>query len=257
MNVFLTLAIILFGYMTFWFLISLLIKRNDIADIAWGIGFIVMAWSSYYLFRNFTASALIVSLLVTLWGTRLALHILKRFRTRGEDSRYLNWREKWGEFFYIRSYLQIYILQGFLLFVISTPVFFINGKATTSLDLLTLIGTAVWLLGFFFEAIADFQLAQFVSKAENKGRIMQSGLWKFSRHPNYFGEVVLWWGIFIMALSIEKGVYTIIGPLTITGLILFVSGIPLLEKKYHNNPNYKEYKSRTSAFFPLPPKINR
>jgi steroid 5-alpha reductase family enzyme len=141
-----------------------------------------------------------------------------------------------------------------LLVIISLPVTHVilgGGPEFTALDA---AGLLVWIVGFAFEAAADFQLARFKRSSAGTGRIMTSGLWKYSRHPNYFGEVVLWWGIFIVALSVPLGWATFIGPLVITVLILRVSGIPLLEKKYSGNPDFEEYRRRTSAFFPLPPR---
>jgi len=252
MNYYLTLIIILFVYMTFWFLVSLVKKRNDVADIAWGLGFILLAWFSFY-FSDFSFKALLVDSLVTLWGLRLAWHIYGRNRGKTEDYRYLTWRKEWGKWFILRSYLQVYILQGAFLFLIIQPVLLIN-KSVETIGVADFIGVLVWFVGFYFESIGDRQLKQFVSNPANKGKIMDQGLWRYTRHPNYFGEVVQWWGIGIIALSIPNGFITIIGPLTITVLILFVSGIPMLEKKYIGRPDFEAYKKRTSIFFPFPPK---
>ena len=117
------------------------------------------------------------------------------------------------------------------------------------------VGVLVWIIGFLFEAVGDYQLRRFIGNPLNKGRIMMSGLWRFTRHPNYFGEVVLWWGIFLIALSVPGGWRTIVGPATITFLILKVSGIPMLEAKYRSNPQYEAYQRRTSSFVPLPPRL--
>ncbi len=130
----------------------------------------------------------------------------------------------------------------------------INVAPTSPLTLLDGLGIAVWLTGFFFEATGDWQLKQFVQNPANRGKLINTGLWRYSRHPNYFGEVTQWWGIYLIALSTPRGWITILGPITITVLILFVSGIPMLEKKYHGRPEFEAYKRRTSAFFPLPPK---
>ena len=114
----------------------------------------------------------------------------------------------------------------------------------------------IWLIGFSFESIGDRQLREFIRHPANKGRIMDKGLWRYSRHPNYFGEVTQWWGIFIVARSLPESWWTVIGPLTITVLILFVSGVPLLEEQYVGRDDFEEYKNRTSIFFPLPPKAS-
>lgn len=239
--------------MTGWFILSVVKKRNDVADIAWGLGFVLISWSGLY-FANISLRGLLVNLLVTIWGVRLAWHIHKRNLKKHEDYRYAAWRKEWGKWFFVRSYFQVYLLQGLFLYLIIQPVNFIHYRVSSSLGIFDLIGLLVWIIGFYFESIGDSQLKTFISNPANKGKLMKTGLWKYSRHPNYFGEVTQWWGIFIIALSIPFGYITIIGPITITVLILFVSGIPLLEKKYEGRKDFEEYKKRTSVFFPLPPK---
>jgi len=253
MNFFLITGLILFLYMNLWFVIALAGKRNDVADIAWGPGFAVMAWSGIIIEQKWGVSALLVNVLVTIWGIRLAWHIFRRNRNKGDDFRYLEWRKRWGKWFYLRSYFQVFMLQGVLLFIIVFPVLFINKNGGGTPGWFDLAGLLVWCTGFIFEATADRQLAEFVKESSNKGKILQTGLWRYSRHPNYFGEVVQWWGLFLIALSFPGGWITFPGPLTITLLILFVSGVPLLEKKYAGRSDWEEYKNRTSIFFPLPP----
>lgn len=250
-NYFPILALFLLEYMIFWFIISVLKKRNDVADIAWGLGFVLMAWLSFLL-SDYSTTALLVNSLVTIWGIRLSWHIYLRNRNKSEDSRYLVWRKTW-KCFYLRSFFQVFILQGIFLFLVSYPVMFINKFATTDFGIIEVVGMLVWGLGFFFESVGDRQLKLFISNPANKGKLMDQGLWRYSRHPNYFGEVTQWWGIFLIALSIPGSLSTIIGPLTITILILFVSGVPLLEKKYAGRPDFEDYKKRTSLFIPLPP----
>lgn len=254
MNYYITLALLLFVYMSLWFVFSLIKKRNDVADVAWGLGFVLMAWTSMFLSNDFGLRSVLINILVSIWGLRLAWHIHTRNKGKTEDYRYEAWRKEWGSFFYIRSYFQVYLLQGFLLFLIVLPVLVINKNYSSSVGLLDFFGIAVWLFGFYFEVVGDAQLARFIKNPENKGKLMQSGLWAYTRHPNYFGEVTLWWGVWLIALSVPNGIYAIIGPLTITILILKVSGIPLLEKKMEENPDFQEYKSRVSMFIPLPRK---
>ena len=253
MSIYTTLGIILFIYVVCCFIFSIILKRNDIADVAWGLGFCLMSWSAFY-FSDFSPVSLLVNILVAIWGIRLSLHIYKRNKGKPEDFRYLNWRNQWKNF-YLRSFLQVFLLQGLFLYIIAISIIFINLNAPQKFSVLTVIGIVIWWFGFSFEAIADHQLKVFKSNPNNKGKIITTGLWKYSRHPNYFGEVVLWWGIFIVALGIENGAYTIVSPLLITYLIVFVSGIPMLEEKYKNHQTFQEYKKRTSVFFPLPPKI--
>jgi len=253
MNYFLTLAIILFAYMSFWFIISVLKKRNDIADVAWGLGFILLTWGSYFFSADFNLRGLIVGILVSIWGLRLAWHIYSRNKGKTEDYRYLAWRKEWGNWFYLRSYFQVYILQGVFLFLIILPVLFINKNTGQVIGILDFVGVLVWSIGFIFEVVGDAQLSRFIKNPENKGKLMQSGLWRYTRHPNYFGEVTTWWGIWLISISVPYGWISVVGPLTITILILKVSGIPLLEKKMEENPEFVEYKKRTSMFIPLPP----
>lgn len=240
--------------MSLWFVFSLIKKRNDVADVAWGLGFVLMAWVSFYISDNSSVRGLLVGLLVSIWGLRLAWHIYARNKGKAEDYRYLAWRKEWGKWFYPRSYVQVYLLQGFFLFLIVFPVLLINKSTGTALGILDLLGVAVWLFGFYFEAVGDAQLARFIKNPANKGKLMQSGLWAYTRHPNYFGEVTQWWGLWLVALSIPNGWLGIIGPLTITFLILKVSGIPMLEKKMAENPEFVEYKRRVSVFIPMLPK---
>lgn len=252
MNTYLILGIILFVYMNLWFILSLVKKRNDIADIAWGLGFVLIAWSSF-IFGSHDLKPAIVNILVTVWGLRLALHIYKRNKNKPEDSRYVEWRNQWKNF-YLRSYLQVFMLQGLFLFLIIQPVILVNLSEKLSFGATEIFGILVWFIGLYFETVADNQLKEFISDPINKGHVMDKGLWKYSRHPNYFGEVVMWWGLFLVAIPSSYGLLTIVGPITITLLILFVSGVPLLEKKYAERPEYEEYKRKTSIFIPLPPK---
>jgi steroid 5-alpha reductase family enzyme len=254
MNYYLTLALVLFGYMNLWFVFSLVKKRNDVADVAWGPGFVVVAWASFFIASNFGIRGLLVNTLVSVWGLRLAWHIHSRNKGKTEDYRYLAWRKEWGKWFYLRSYVQVYLLQGFLLYLIALPILVVNASFSASLGFLDALGVLVWIIGFAFEVVGDAELAQFIKDPVNKGKLMQSGLWAYTRHPNYFGEVTLWWGIWLLSFSSPYAWFVIIGPITITFLILKVSGIPMLEKKMAEHPDFAEYERRVSVFLPLPPK---
>jgi steroid 5-alpha reductase family enzyme len=256
MNYYATLGLALWGYMTLWFLVSLIKKRNDVADVAWGLGFVLLAWTSFFLAGGAGTRGLLACILVSVWGLRLAWHIHARHRGKPEDFRYMAWRRGWGKWFYARSYAQVYLLQGALLFLVALPVLMINRKPGSALDLLCGVGVGAWIFGFLFESVADAQLARFARDSDNRGKILQTGLWRYTRHPNYFGEVVQWWGIWLMAIGIPGGWFGIVGPLTITVLILKVSGIPMLEKKMAQNPDSAEYRRKTSVFLPWFPKHN-
>jgi steroid 5-alpha reductase family enzyme len=240
--------------MTALFFVAAKRKDNSIADIAWGPGFILVAVTTFFTTNDFVLRQILVVSLVTIWGLRLAIRIYRRNRGKGEDPRYTKWREEWGSSFWIRSYLQIFILQGFFMWLISLPVMYIMAESTGSLGWLDLVGLVIWVTGFLFESTADRQLDRFLSDKSNRGKILDRGLWRYSRHPNYFGEVLQWWGIFVIALNLSGAWWTVVGPLTITWLILFVSGIPLLEKSMKQNPAFQEYAKRTSVFVPMLPK---
>ncbi len=248
---FFILSGILFLFMNVWFIASLIKKRNDVADVAWGMGFVLLAWTSFFLAGYKTNIGLLTSSIVTVWGIRLAWHIHARNKNKPEDARYRAWRNSWGKWFFIRSYFQIYILQGLLLYIISLPVLVINNTSVFEQNFFVVFGLFVWIIGFLFESIGDWQLAHFLKNPKNKGNLMTSGLWAYTRHPNYFGEVTQWWGIWILSLASPFGFFSIVGPLTITFLIVKVSGIPMLEKKMESHPQFLEYKKRVSKFFPF------
>ena len=255
MNLFLFVIIILLVFMTLIFAVALLVKDNSIVDIAYGLAFVLVTWSAYLLYASGHARQQLLLGLVTLWGLRLAVHIFIRKRSEeGEDSRYRQWRESWGKDFVWRSFLQIYLLQGTVIFLVALPVLLVIAQPGGAIGWIDLCGALIWLFGFSFEAIGDFQLLRFKLRPDNQGKIIQSGLWRYTRHPNYFGEATLWWGIFLIALSAPYGAIAIISPLLIDFLLLKVSGIPMLEAKYAGNPEFAAYKQRTNAFFPWFPK---
>lgn len=245
-------AILLFE--TFWFLFAWARGRNDVADVAWGFGFVVVAGVSLAMGDANAPRGLLVSALVLAWGARLALHIHARNAKRGEDPRYRQWREAWGRWFLLRSFFQIYVLQGTLLVIVAIPIIFANTSAETSWTIMDGLGLSVWLFGFIFESVGDWQLLKFMRNPANKGKLMTTGLWRFTRHPNYFGEVTLWWGVWLIVCAIPNGWMTLVGPLTITFLILKVSGIPMLEQHYAGRADFEAYKRSTSIFLPLPPR---
>ena len=254
MNIFAFSIILLFVYMTTIFLFALWRKDNSIVDVAYGLAFVLLCWAGFLLLGSGHMRQWLMVILVTIWGVRLAVHIFLRKQGEGEDFRYRQWRESWGKTFVWRSFLQIFMLQGAVIFLIALPVLLVLIDPGGRLGLVDLAGAAVWMVGFGFEAVGDWQLLHFKSDPANRGRIIQHGLWRYTRHPNYFGEAVLWWGIFLMALNAGYGFWAIISPLLIDFLLLKVSGIPMLEVKYRNNPEFIAYKARTNAFFPWLPR---
>ncbi len=200
--------------------------------------------------RSESLHNLIFNTLILIWGLRLSLHIFLRNKGKEEDFRYKNWRNTWKNF-YLRSLFQIFLLQGFIMWVVSMPIIRYNYEETSVISWQYIVGIIIFFIGYIFETISDYQLFKFKENKQNKGKIIQSGLWKFSRHPNYFGEAVLWWGIALAATNQLSDFYVFISPLLITYLLRYVSGVPMLEAKYKDNKEFKEYSRKTSVFFPL------
>ena len=248
-------AVTILLYMSILFVLSILLERNDIADAGWGIGFIVASVVGLFASGLFLWTKILVVILVAVWGIRLSTHIIVRLMHHPEDKRYALWRQEWGNYFYLRSYLQVYLLQGALMWIILLPTTAIVSSSvipTTSVAIV--IGAFVWVFGYVFESTGDAQLAHFLVQPQNKGKLMMDGLWKYTRHPNYFGEVTQWWGIWIISLAVAPSYVSIAGPLAITILILFVSGIPMTERGYAGREDFEMYKKKTSAFVPWFPK---
>jgi len=238
------------------YIIATLLENNSIVDIFWGVGFIVATISSLLISNILGLPQILVTALVLLWGFRISIRIFLRNKDKSEDFRYVQMREKWGKYALIRSYTDVFLIQGLLCLVIVTPVIYVNlHTLSIKYPILCVIGVVLWVFGFLFESIGDGQLDDFMSKKPAKGTVLDTGLWKYTRHPNYFGEATQWWAIGIIVLSFTlTGWWTLIGPLTITFLLLKVSGVPMLEKKMSKNPKYKEYMKRTNKFIPGIPK---
>jgi len=255
-NIYLSTILVLLLFFIVAFIIGQIKKNNGLVDIAWGLGFVTVAVYSYFASEFKTDRAVLVTILVLLWGLRLAYYLFKRNWAKPEDYRYVNMRKRWGtnNWKYLKIFLNVYVLQLVLLYIIAQPILNVNTSSEIGLGVLDYIGLSLWIIGYLFEVIGDSQLKSFISKPENKGRLMKYGLWKYTRHPNYFGEAIMWWGIYIISISVTNGWTGIYSPLIITLLLLFVSGVPLLEKKYKNHPEWPEYAKQTSKFIPLPPK---
>lgn len=248
-------ALAIFLYMTGVFLIALRVRDNSIVDVAWGGGFLVVVVVAAWCSRLVAGRQILTAVLVSVWALRLLLHIHARNRGRGgEDFRYRHWRETWGRWFVLRSYLQIFMLQGAVMWVVATPILIVGLGRGRPLGLVDGAGAMVWLFGFLFETVGDWQLLRFKRDPANKGEIMTTGLWRFTRHPNYFGEVVIWWGLFLIALGAPHGWWALSSPVMITFLLLRVSGIPMLERKYAGRADFARYRAVTNAFLPWFPR---
>lgn len=242
--------------MTILWLISVFIKNVSIVDLFWGIGFVLSA-TVYFVLTDGTGIRKIVLLtMVTLWGLRLSVYLAWRNIGKGEDFRYREFRRHYGEdrYWWI-SYFQTFLLQGILMWLISAPLLGAQyGSAEQSLTILDFAGIVIWIIGITFEAGGDWQLARFKSDPSNKGKVLNTGFWRYTRHPNYFGDAAVWWGFGLF--SISAGSYLpVIGSLLMTALIIKVSGVALLEKTLKSDkPGYDSYIRRTSAFIPWFPK---
>jgi steroid 5-alpha reductase family enzyme len=254
MNIYLQSVGLVFVYMTIFFIAAQVKKNNSIVDMAWGIGFVIIAIYTLFIGGNYNFSSVIITTLVFIWGMRLFYHILKRNLGKPEDFRYAAWRKEWGKWVVPRAFLQVFMLQGVIMLIIAYPIIMNNATVKGSLGALEIIGILIWIVGFIFEALGDKQLKDFISDKRNKGHIMKEGLWKYTRHPNYFGEATMWWGIFIISIPSNSGILGIISPITITLMLLFVSGVPMLEKHYKDNKEFQEYAKVTSKFVPWFPK---
>lgn len=246
------IAIVLFIYFTALFLWAQVLENNSIVDLAWGIGFIIVAFSGYLVMPQKTTVASITVLLVTIWGLRLFFHLAKRNIGKPEDYRYVNMRKRWGNHWpRLKAYLNVFVLQGVLLTIVSMPIILVTTSSKNGFYWWNVVGLVVWLVGFYFEVLGDYQLTVFKRNTQNKGKLITTGLWGLTRHPNYFGEALAWWGIYLITLNTPRNIWGFIGPLAITLLLLFVSGVPLLEQKYKDRPDFIEYANKTPKFVPF------
>ena len=250
-------ACLILTFMVVIWLVSLQLRNSSIVDIFWGAGF-VLATLVYFALtpHGYVGRRLLISLLVTIWGLRLSLYILWRNWGKPEDFRYQKWRAEAGAKWWWLSFFKVFILQGALMWIISAPLLASQISSTparlTSLDFLAVL---VWAYGFFFEAMGDLQLARFKANPANKGQVMNRGVWRYTRHPNYFGDATQWWAYYLIAASASGGFWTIFSPIIMTTLLLRVSGVALLEKSLiETTPAYKEYIETTSAFIPWLPR---
>lgn len=235
------------AYMLAWYVVSRVRKNRSVADIAWGFGFVLVAWVAAAQFGPRLPEHYVALALVTVWGARLGLHIARRNWNRPEDPRYAGFKY---------PLVQVFGLQGLLLLLIACAPALIIASPSFAPELLwvRVAGAAAWAVGFVFESVGDAQLAAFLRDPDNKGRVMDRGLWHYTRHPNYFGEATMWWGIWLLAAGSPLWLWLLVSPVTITVLVRYVSGVPMLERRMRGNPAYEAYQARTSVFFPLPPK---
>lgn len=231
------------------FVLALILKNNSIIDIFWGMGFMIVACSLAIQIDSLNFTQILFGSFLSAWAIRLSLHIFLRNKGHAEDFRYANWRKTWKNFI-LRSYFQVFILQGLMMLIISLPLIAIFNTDFQGHLFYTITGSLIFISGFLTETLADYQLIRFRNNPENKGHIIKSGLWKYSRHPNYFGEALLWWGLWMISLPGTLWYITILSPIVITLLLRYVSGVPMLEKKYGNHPEWETYCNQTPVFVP-------
>lgn len=248
--------LLILSLMAVLWLISVFLKNVSIVDLFWGLGFVMVNASYFYYSEVFSLRQILVLMLVAVWGIRLSFYLAWRNIGKGEDFRYQEFRKKYGakNYWWI-SFFQVFLLQGVLIWVISSTLWGINLLSTgPALNFLDYLGIFIWIIGFIFEAGGDYQLAKFRAKSSNKGKVLKTGLWRYTRHPNYFGDAAIWWGYGILCIS-AGGYRYVAGSLIMTLLIIKVSGVALLEKSLTTQKRgYKDYIEKTSPFLPWFPK---
>lgn len=257
---FLYIYLILLAYFLIWYVIAQIKNNNGLVDIAWGIGIVVSAVSSLILGNQYSLTGLIVTGLTIIWGVRLSAYLFKRNFNKPEDFRYQNFKRKWSTNLRLKALVYVFLTQSVFSYIIGLPIILTNTLNNEVFGIYSIVlatfGTIIFFIGFVFEVLADHSLAKFKKDPNNKEKIMQKNVWKLSRHPNYFGEATIWWGITIVSLATLNPLNLIglVSPIIITYLLLFVTGVPLLERKYKDNMAYQAYAKRTPIFFPMCPK---
>ena len=255
-----TLALIGLGTIlaasTLVWMISVRLQDASIADICWGLGFVLLAWLYCLLSPSLTPRSWLVAVLTTLWGARLSLHIFRRNHGRGEDPRYQAMRASHGDAFWWRSLFTVFWLQGAILWFVALPLLAaVRAAEPVALTPLDGFGVLLFAIGFGFEVVGDHQLQRFRADPSNRGQVLDHGLWRYTRHPNYFGDAVLWWGLYAIAVATPDGWLTVSSPALMTFLLMRVSGVTLLEQSLiTSKPGYRAYIARTPAFFPWFPR---
>jgi steroid 5-alpha reductase family enzyme len=255
-GVFLTVLAALSVYMLAFWLVSLVLRDVSIVDIGWGLGFVVVTWVARSAGAADDARSMLQAIFVTLWGLRLCGYLLVRNWGQPEDYRYAAMRRRIGPAYTFLSIVMVFGLQGVLMLAVSLPVQAVQGiPSTTPLGPIDFLAVAMFGIGFFFEVMGDLQLTRFRANPENQGQVLDTGVWAWTRHPNYFGDALQWWAFGLFALSVPGAAWTLIGPMLMTFLLLRISGVHLLERGLRKRkPDYEAYVERTPAFIPRPPR---
>lgn len=256
MNLYLNASILIIVLVTLLWMYSVYIKNASIVDIFWGFGFVVITTYLFFTADNLSLRQIILSALVSIWGLRLTIHLFIRNVGKPEDFRYQKFRKDYGEHrYWWFSYFQVFLLQGVLMLMIASPLFGVYlTEENTSLNVFDFLAIALWIIGISFEAGGDYQLTKFRSQRKSKDEVLSSGFWKYTRHPNYFGDAAVWWSYALFAIAAQQ-YWFVLGSLLMTYLIIKISGVAMLERSLSTDkPAYKDYAERTSAFFPWFPK---
>jgi steroid 5-alpha reductase family enzyme len=248
--------LVILSLMTVLWIVSVAIKNVSIVDLFWGFGFVLASAFYFIKTEGYEPRKIILMTLVAIWGLRLSVYLAWRNLGKGEDFRYREFRKKYGEnrYWWI-SFFQTFLLQGILMWLISAPLLGAQYiELNNQIGFFDFAGIAFWIFGFLFEAGGDFQLAVFRADPANRGRVLDTGFWRYTRHPNYFGDACVWWGYGLICIA--AGSYVpVLGSILMTALIIKVSGVALLEKSLkETKPEYREYIEKTSAFLPWLPK---
>jgi steroid 5-alpha reductase family enzyme len=244
---------VLFAMSLLW-LVSLAVRDASIVDITWGPLFVLISWVAYAV-GDGSAPALLIAVLATAWGLRLGFHIGRRNIGHGEDPRYVRMREKRPRQFWLWSLFAVFIFQGLIALVVSLPIQSLAAVGNDTIGLVSWVGAAVFAIGLAFEAVGDAQLSRFKADPASRGQVMDRGLWRYTRHPNYFGDSVVWWGLWLLAVGSGAAWWTLVGPALMTFMLVKVSGVAMTEADIATRrPGYADYIRRTSAFVPMPPR---
>lgn len=230
-------------------------KDNSIGNFTWGGMVMLLTLYSFFAFSSYLPRQILATVLVMAWGLRLATHTYMRYKP-GIDPRFIAWQQQKGGFWsaLLFSFGWIFCANGFMGLVMSLPIVLINTSTAPGIAPLDIFALLCWLVGFYCEAVGDYQLYEFRKNPTNAGKVLSTGLWRYSRHPNYFGDIVMWWATFLIAVSVPYGLFAIISPMAVTITLVFVTGIPWLEKAMVSNQAYQEYKKHTSMLIPWLPK---
>jgi steroid 5-alpha reductase family enzyme len=248
-----TAAVAIGILMLLTWVVSVVVDDASIVDIIWGFGFVVATWAAFIAAPETTDRGLFVAILVTVWGLRLTGYLAWRNIGKGEDKRYQQMRKRNPDSFWIVSLYKVFGLQAVLMWIVAVPAV-VSQVSEGSLFWLDFAGAGLWLIGVFFETVGDIQLARFKARPDSKGKVMDRGLWRYTRHPNYFGDFCVWWGIYLVAAA-GGAWWAVFSPIVMSALLIRYSGAGLLEKTItKRRPGYEEYVEKTNAFFPGPPK---